>query len=108
MWLTGLFANKPAPGSANFTYLIQAASIKNIPIICGLIDHGADLEAVYTNGWTALRMALERGEGRYVCALLLRGANSNSRDLRGESIMESAKERGMQWFLAYCENTENS
>lgn len=56
---------------------------------------GADIHAVERRGWTPLHIAVHRGEGRTIAALIRAGANPNFADLQGEtplSLEEKAYE----------------
>ncbi|KAL9111924.1 MAG: hypothetical protein Q9227_003774 [Pyrenula ochraceoflavens] len=90
--------------TTHFTYLMQAVWERYLPTIDALIDHGADLEAVNGLGWTALRLAVERGSTEndqqdQACALLFRGANPLAKGRDGRTVMDVAKAKGLDLFL---------
>jgi ankyrin repeat protein len=84
---------------------MHAAWMQHIAIMEELLDCGAEIEAVDSNGWTALRFAVEFGSvgsEHCACVLLFRGANPNAKDRQGVRVAAKAAERGMEYFLSYC------
>lgn len=67
-------------------------------IINDLLKHGARLEDEDSLGWTALRVAVEKGYEDIACLLLLKGANANTIAKDGRSAVAQAKDKSMREF----------
>ena len=71
-----------------------AAYFDDVETIEHLLTAGAQIEAVGTDGQTALHMAAGRGNRAAVLTLLRRGADINARDAKGFSPLYEATARG--------------
>jgi ankyrin repeat protein len=67
-------------------------------IINNLLKHSARLEDEDSHGWTALRVAVEKGYEDIACLLLLKGANANTIAKDGRSAIAQAKNKSMREF----------
>lgn len=68
------------------------------PSIASLLKHGARLEDRDSAGWTALRVAVEKGNDDVACFLFLRGANAHSAALDGQTSAGQAERRNLPQF----------
>ena len=75
-------------------------------IINELLKHGARLEDEDSYGWTALRVAVEKGYEDIACLLLLKGANANTIAKDGRNAIAQAEEKNMREFCVMAGVTD--
>ncbi len=90
-----------------WTCLIDAAFRGDSRSVIYLLDQSADTEAADTEGWTALRAAVKGKHDRTACTLILGGANSDTTDNYGISVISKATEYRLTEFLAQCKTMED-
>lgn len=93
-------------GRLQRTHLIHAAGLSIVSIVDELLARGANLEATSSQGRTALRVAVELRRGDMACALLSRGADRNTRDKKGVTALDRARQLGLTEFLARCQTMD--
>lgn len=71
------------PDENGNTPLLLAAGYGNIPAVCWLLDHGANLESVNLAGHTALQYAIVRQQKEAAACLIEQGADSNKEGPHG-------------------------
>ncbi len=64
---------------------MKACSRGHAAVASALLEHGADVNAVTSTGWTALRFALDRHELDAASVLLGRGADADIPDNEGRT-----------------------
>jgi ankyrin repeat domain-containing protein 50 len=89
-------------GHRTWTYLMHAARQGHLSVVVELVEHGAQLEAADSEGWTALRVATEYKQDAVASALLFRGADRNSKGNDGVSPVSRASTRHLPEFVAIC------
>jgi ankyrin repeat protein len=71
-----------------------AAGQGNRALVSRLLDGGSEVNAVDSNGWTALHRAADAGHDESVQLLLERGANVNARTPDGQTALHRAAIKG--------------
>ncbi|KAF2185368.1 ankyrin [Zopfia rhizophila CBS 207.26] len=79
---------------SRITCLMESSKYPQIEICEALLDHGANIDAVDQNGWTAIFYAISYNNKAAVETLLDREASLISRDKNNESIIEFAARSG--------------
>ena len=64
-----------------------------VSIVRELIERGVDVNAMDTDGNTALLLAVRGGHTGIVPLLLAKGANVNARSKNGDTALKSARKR---------------
>lgn len=64
------------------------------PLVHELLEKGANIEAIYNDGWTYLHLASRKGHIEMVIFLLEKGANLESTDNLGRTPLHWASVKG--------------
>jgi len=89
-----------ALNKAGSTPLRMAIESKRLSVVLILVDNGADLVRVYTNGRTALHYAVEGGDKEIVTALLAKRIDVNAKDARGTTPLLLAASKNVDIVTA--------
>src|SRR3989338_5905356 len=98
-------ANPDIPGD---TPLYQAILNHNIKIVQALIQVGADLDIVNSNGYTPLHIAALLGNDQIVQALIQAGANPTIIGYAGQTPAQVATAKRYHWIAKLLEQAEKA
>ena len=86
------------------TFLMYAATTRNVNLVNYLLNHGAPIDAQDNEGWTALMRAVDVDNKEIVIALLQRGAKVSCRSKADETAVMIAKRRAGSGVIEAIEN----
>lgn len=90
------------------TALHIAALRGHLNFIRNLISYGADVNAVSSNGWTALHYALTSNQ-KDVCRFLLsERIKAEAPDMQGKTVFDVAEQYKRKWFIEMFEKSQIS
>lgn len=85
------------------TALHIAALRGHLNFIRSLISYGADINAVSSNGWTALHYALTSNQKDVCNYLLIEKIKAEAPDMQGKTVFDVAEQYKRKWFLEMFE-----
>lgn len=97
--LAGAPVDTPIPAWSGATQLIIAATSDCFAEINWSLDHGANTEAVCSDGNTTLVHAVVHGHVAATTLLLDHGANPNARDRNGTPVLVMALDHNGHWTM---------
>lgn len=85
------------------TALHIAALRGHLNFIRDLISYGADINAISSNGWTALHFALTSNQKDVCQYLLSEKIKSEAPDMQGKTVFDIAEQYKRNWFMEMFE-----
>lgn len=90
------------------TALHIAALRGHLNFIRDLISYGADINAVSSNGWTALHYALTSNQKDVCNYLLSEKIKAEAPDMQGKTVFDVAEQYKRKWFLEMFEKYQSN